>query len=176
MSGGSSDDAVLCIGHAEGRIAVVDLVEKQIGSPPFNPRNAVARFAELIKSYNLRSVTGDNYGGETFKADFEAAGISYRSSPLSKTELYEAFEPALNAGEVELPDIPKLQEQLLTLVVKGARIDAEKNGHDDWANGCAGLCWLVREKPPMVITPAMVAAVRMHPPARGSLAYALRRF
>ena len=47
-------------------------------------------------------MTGDNYAGETFKADFEAAGISYRASPLSKTELYEAFEPALNAGEIEL--------------------------------------------------------------------------
>jgi hypothetical protein len=163
MSGGSSDDAVLCIAHAEGRVAVIDLVEKQIGSPPFNPRSAVARFAGLLKDYNIHTVTGDAYAGETFKRDFEDHGVSYRPSPLNKTELYEAFEPALNAGEVELPDIPKLQEQLLTLVVKGARIDAEKNGHDDYANGTAGAAWLVREKPPMIITAAMVTQIMRMP-------------
>src|SRR6516162_1597189 len=44
MSGGSSDDAVLAIAHAEGRVIVLDLIEKQAGSPPFNPRDAVKKF------------------------------------------------------------------------------------------------------------------------------------
>jgi hypothetical protein len=60
-------------------------------------------------------VTGDDYAGSTFKHDFASDGIPYRSCRLSTSELYENMEPALNAGEIELPDLPKLQEQLLTL-------------------------------------------------------------
>src|ERR1700757_2318423 len=61
----------------------------------------------------MRHVTGDDYAGSTFKHDFASDGIPYRSCSLSTSELYENMEPALNAGEIELPDLPKLQEQLL---------------------------------------------------------------
>ena len=57
MSGGSSDDAVLTIAHAEGRVAVIDLVEKQIGNPPFNPRSAVTRFVGILRDYRVAAVT-----------------------------------------------------------------------------------------------------------------------
>jgi phage terminase large subunit-like protein len=139
MSGGSGDDAVVAIGHDEEGIAVLDLVKKQASEPPFNPRQAVERFAKALKSYRVSTVSGDAYGGLTFKQDFERLGISFRSSTRTKSQIYEAFEPRLNAGEVELLDIPKLQEQLLTLVTRGARIDHEPNGHDDWANAAAGV-------------------------------------
>jgi hypothetical protein len=64
--------------------------------------------------------------------------VTYAKSALTAGELYEAFEPLLNAGEVELPDLPVLQEQLLTLVRRGSRVSHEAGGHDDWANACAG--------------------------------------
>ena len=51
----------------------------------------------------------------------------------------------LNAGEVELPDQPKLQEQLLTLVIRGSRIDHQPGDHDDWANAAAGAIYLASE-------------------------------
>jgi phage terminase large subunit-like protein len=38
MSGGSSDDATLSIAHNAAGKTIVDLVEKQAGKPPFNPR------------------------------------------------------------------------------------------------------------------------------------------
>ncbi|WP_409188750.1 hypothetical protein [Bradyrhizobium sp. RDM4] len=145
MSGGSDDDAVVAVGHDEEGIAVLDLVQKQAGEPPFNPRHAVERFGLTLKSYRISMVRGDNYAGETFKQDFEKLGISFRSSTRTKTEIYEAFEPALNAGEVELLDLPKLQEQLLALVTRGARIDHEPNGHDDWANAAAGVVCIIRD-------------------------------
>jgi hypothetical protein len=141
MSGGSSDDATLSIAHKVDRRAVVDIVVKQDGEAPFNPRTAVKKFVGILKQYGIREVTGDNYAGETFKVDFEGEGIRYEPSALTKTELYEAFEPQLNAGEIELPDITKLQEQLLTLVIKGARIDHQPGDHDDWANAVAGAVW-----------------------------------
>jgi hypothetical protein len=57
---------------------------------------------------------------------------------MDKTEIYESFEPRLNSGEVRLLDLPELTEQLLTLVIKGTRIDHEPGGHDDCSNAAAG--------------------------------------
>lgn len=140
MSGGSSDDACLSIGHKEGSKVIIDLLVKQDGAAPFNPRSAVRKFAGLLRQYGCTSVVGDNYAGETFKQDFRDHNIAYYPAALNKTELYEALEPALNAGEVELPDLPVLQEQLLTLVVKGTRIDHQAStDHDDHANAVAGV-------------------------------------
>ena len=121
------------------------MVQKQAGDPPFNPRHAVERFAATLKSYRVSTVFGDTYGGLTFKQDFEAQGITFRSSTRTKSEIYEAFEPALNAGEVELLDLPKLQEQFLTLVTRGARVDHEPNGHDDFANAAALVICVIRD-------------------------------
>jgi hypothetical protein len=145
MSGGSSDDAVLAIGHDQDGVAVVDSILKQSGPTPFNPRNAITKFAEACREYRVSKVTGDNFAGNTFKADFDSNGITYQPCRLSKSDLYEALEPAINAGEVELPDHPILQEQLLTLVVRGARVDHQSGDHDDHPNAAAGVVHVIRE-------------------------------
>ena len=147
MSGGSSDDAVLSIAHrdaASGK-AVLDAVMAQAGKPPFNPRAAVARFAFACAEYGVFTVTGDRYAGQTFRQDFQEQSISYELSELTKSQLYDALEPRINAGEVELLDIPKLQEQLLGLVVRGQKIDHLGGEHDDFANAAAGALWLCRQ-------------------------------
>ncbi|HWV41314.1 hypothetical protein [Pseudorhodoplanes sp.] len=147
MSGGSSDDATLGIAHKrQDGVAVVDAVLAQLGPPPFNPRDAVKRFAGILKEYRVSKVVGDNYAGTTFKHDFEALGIRYESCPVPKTELYEQFEPKLNAGEIELPDIPKLTDQLQGLVVRGSRVDHLPGEHDDWAKAAAGAVWCAAVK------------------------------
>ena len=64
-------------------------------------------------------------------------------SPLTKSEIYEAFEPMLNAGEVELLDHDRMQTQFLGLVTRGARIDHLPGEHDDFANAAAGALWAV---------------------------------
>jgi len=140
MSGGSSDDAVLGISHydAERKVTVLDALMAQTGAPPFNPRDAVRKFVAALKVWRVSRVVGDAYAGQTFRADFEAEGISYETSDQTKSELYEAFEPKLNAGEVELLDDGKLQEQLLTLVWRGAKIDHQVGDHDDYANAACG--------------------------------------
>jgi hypothetical protein len=139
MSGGSSDDAVLAIGHRdEGGRVVLDLIEAQSGGTPFNPRDAVRKFAGLLCEYNITRVAGDAYAGKTFRSDFADHDISYEVAGRSKSDIYEAFEPLINAGEVELLAAPKLQEQLLTLVWRGSKIDHQPNDHDDWANACSG--------------------------------------
>ena len=147
MSGGSSDDAVLAISHydKDRKRAVLDLLVSQTGKPPFNPRDAVRKFAAEIKAYGLRRVVGDAYAGMTFRADFEGLGIAYSVSRLSKSDIYDTLEPRLNAGEVELLDVPELQEQLLTLVVRGGRIDHQAGDHDDFSNAAAGAIWLASD-------------------------------
>jgi hypothetical protein len=146
MSGGSSDDAVLCVAHREDRVAVIDCIEKQSGSPPFNPRDAIRKFAGILKSYGITSVTGDAFAGQTFRAEFQQFAIGYNACGRTKSDLYELLEPALNAGEVELLDSPRLTEQLVCLVWRGARIDHEPNAHDDFANTAAGVVYLVRAR------------------------------
>ncbi|MPZ31199.1 MAG: hypothetical protein GEV13_09420 [Rhodospirillales bacterium] len=138
MSGGSSDDACLAVAHAEEGRTVLDLVVSQDGGIPFDPRLAVRKFARTLDEYGLNRVTGDAYAGDTFRHAFRDEGVHYQVAKLSKSEIYEELEPKLNAGEVELVDVPKLTEQLLTLVVRGTRVDHAPGGHDDYANAAAG--------------------------------------
>jgi hypothetical protein len=143
MSGGSQDDAVLAIAHLDGKKAILDLLISQAGGVPFNPRLAVTRFADALQRYRCRRVTGDSYAGLTFQSDFAQHSISYNASDKSRSELYEEFEVVLNAGAVELLDIAKLQQQLVTLVVRGAKVDHMPGAHDDWANAMAGVIVLL---------------------------------
>ncbi len=146
MSGGSNDDATLAIAHkdAEGR-TVVDRVMNQGQRPPFDPRKAVERFASVLKEYGLFCVTGDRYAGNTFASDFESHGVGYQVSELTTSQLYEALEPRLNAGELVLLDNPIVEAQLLGLVWRASRIDHPSGEHDDFANAVAGVIHAVLE-------------------------------
>ena len=156
LSGGSSDDSTLAIVHFDSKTerAVLDVVVSQSGRPPFNPRHAVKKFAGILKSYGLSHVTGDAFGGQTFRLDFSEHGIGYDVSALPKSALYEQLEPLLNAGEVELLDVAKLQEQLLGLVWRGKKIDHMVSEHDDYANVVAGAMSLLQT----VVTESLTGA------------------
>jgi hypothetical protein len=145
MSGGSSDDAVLAIGHLDKGRAVLDLLMNQGPAAPFDPNQAVARFVRALKDYGVSYVTGDRYAGLTFQAQFITAGIPYTVSDKSKSDIYEAFEPRLNARRVLLLDGSPLEQQLLGLVWRGGRIDHQAGEHDDWANAAAGVVSVLPE-------------------------------
>jgi len=98
----------------------------------------VERFAEALRRYNCRRVTGDNYAGLTFRQDFAQHSIDYHASEKTRSQLYEDFEVVLNAGAVELLDIAKMRQQMLTLVIRGAKVDHMPGAHDDFANAMAG--------------------------------------
>jgi hypothetical protein len=148
MSGGSVDAAVQAIGHldADGR-AVLDVLMDQGQQPPFDPNKAVERFVRTLKEYGVTRVTGDRYAGETFRVQFTNAGISYVTSTITTSKLYEALEPRLNARQVVLLDVPTLEQQLLGLVWRGGKIDHQSGEHDDHACACAGLCWVLMDGP-----------------------------
>jgi hypothetical protein len=159
MSSGSNDDAALALAHRDkaGRI-IVDLVVTQNGRPPFNARHAVAKFAGILREYGISTVQGDAFGGLTYRQDFAGYGIGYTVAAPSTSDLYEALDPRITAGEVELPDEPRLTEQLLTLVWRGSKIDHLSGAHDDLACAAAGAVWLADARHgPMIITREMIA-------------------
>jgi hypothetical protein len=144
MSGGSSDDAVLAIGHTDMNGGVVlDLVQDQGATVPFNPNKAVERFARTLTDYGIAHVTGDRYAGETFRAQFADRGIRYAVATEPKSALYEALEPIVNANGVVLLDVATLEQQLLGLVWRGGKIDHQHGEHDDFSNAVAGVVRLL---------------------------------
>jgi hypothetical protein len=118
-------------------------------------------------------VKGDAYAGQTFRQDFAAAaGITYQVHTDSTSDNYEAFEPRLNASEVELLDPPILQEQLLTLVWRGSKITHQPGDHDDWACAACGACVIAAQRRKGVhITQAHLEAARKQGPYRGLGSY-----
>jgi hypothetical protein len=171
MSGGSNDHATLAIAYLDTvrKVVVLAHLSSQTGRPPFNPRHAVKKFAGILRDFNISSVVGDNYAGETFKQDFADYKIKYISASHPKTYYYEEFEPPLLASEVELLDVPVLQEQLLGLVWRGQKIDHQTGSgdHDDYANSVALVVYLARNEPKrLVITDKMMAWARRPAPGR----------
>ena len=74
---------------------------------------------------------------------FVAHGIVCEQSAEPKSSIYGALLPLLNAGRVELLDVPRLHAQLLSLERRTSRqgrdsIDHPPNAHDDLINAAAG--------------------------------------
>jgi len=145
LSRGGDDDCALAIAHFDPRTgrAVLDAVINQLGRKPYSvPEVVRTRFAPLCRKYGVTGVVGDNAAGPTGGEDFRLEGIGYSLASecgwRNTHEVYSAFEPLLNAGRVELLDLPKLTEQLLGLVFRGARIDHMPGEHDDWITAAAG--------------------------------------
>jgi hypothetical protein len=145
-SGGARDDMTLCIAHQErgGRVVLDKLLAV---SPPFEPDEVVANFAQALSAYGLMEVTGDRYGGEWVPAAFRKHGITYRPSQLAKSDIYIETLPLFMQGLVQLIDSPKLETQLRLLERRpraGGKdiVDHPRSAHDDLANACAGALWL----------------------------------
>ena len=59
-------------------------------------------FAGVFKSYRVRTVMGDRYGGEWPRERFRAHGIVYKVAKQVKSDLYRELLPAINSGKAEL--------------------------------------------------------------------------
>jgi len=142
-SGGSKDSFTVAVGHLEGADrAVLDCVRER--RPPFSPDAVVEEFATLLQSYGVYSVVGDRYAGEWPQERFRKHGIAYNPSERVKSEIYREIVAPLNAGRIELLDLPVLRAQLLALERRTARggkdsVDHPPGGRDDIANAAAGV-------------------------------------
>jgi hypothetical protein len=103
----------------------------------------VSGMADLLKSYGLHEVTGDQYAGEWVPAAFRRFGITYKPSELTRSEIYLECLPLFAQSRVELLDLPVLRTQLLLLERRtraGGRdsVDHPRGAHDDHANAACG--------------------------------------
>ncbi len=140
-SGGAQDAMTLAIAHSEGDTAVLDAVREV--KPPFSPDAVVEEFVALLTAYRLNEVTGDRWGGEFVREQFERRAVSYVVSERTKSEIYRELLPLLNSRRAELLDLPRLGAQLGGLERRTARggrdsIDHAPGAHDDMINAAAG--------------------------------------
>src|SRR5205823_4588295 len=105
--------------HAQDGVAVVDCLRER--KPPFSPDDVVAEFAATLKAYRCTRIVGDRYAGQWVAERFQRHGIDYVPAEQSKSEIYLAAVPLLNARRAELLDLPRLRVQLLGLERRVAR-------------------------------------------------------
>ncbi len=145
-SGGAHDAFALAIGHQDDGRVILDVCRGV--KPPFNPSTVVADFAALLKSYRVHTATGDRYGMEWVREQFQKQGITYRHSGRSKSELYLEALPLFAQGTVSLLDHPTLARELMQLERRTSRsgkdsVDHPPAGHDDLANAACGVLALI---------------------------------
>jgi hypothetical protein len=150
-SGGRSDAFTLAIGHRQEDRHIVDLV--RAWEPPFDPSVVVEGIAEVCKAYRVSQLTGDKYGGEWVTSAFQKVGLTYQTSPLTKSDLYLNLEPTINTRKIELPNDEKLITELRSLERRRGRSGRDvinhppmKSARDDRANSVAGVAWLLARK------------------------------
>jgi hypothetical protein len=164
-SAGRHDAFTLCIVHQERERVVADLV---CGRPaPFDPATVAAEYAALAKKYHCQSITGDNFAGEWTVNAFTTAGIEYRRSQLTKSELYLEGLPWFSRGLVSIPDSQVLLRELRLLERRVARsgkdsVDHGPSGNDDYSNALFGGINLAtrREFEPPLVAPVIVVTKR----------------
>ena len=111
--------------------------------PPFSPERVIDDFANLLKTYQITSITGDRYAGEFPREQFRKRSISYECSEKPKSDLFRDLLPLLNSGQIVLPKSERLATQLCGLERRVGRsgkdsIDHGVTLHDDLANTVAG--------------------------------------
>ena len=141
-SGGVRDAMTLGVAHlSRGGTCVLDAALEV--RPPFHPDEAIEACVALLRRYGVAKITGDKYAGEWPRARFAEQGIEFEQSARPKSDLYGDLLPLINAGRVELLDLPRLSAQLCGLERRTHRsgkdsIDHAPGGHDDLANAVAG--------------------------------------
>ncbi len=148
-SGGRRDAFSVCVGHRDGKRAVVDSCRGW--QAPFNPSGVVEECAALLRSYRITRVTGDRFGGEWPREAFRSHGITYDIAEKAKSDYYLALVAHVNAASLEIPDDPKLLRELRGLERKRGpsgrdRVDHRPNSTDDRANSLAGLADMILGK------------------------------
>jgi hypothetical protein len=146
---GASDRAdayTVAIGHrADGKF-IVDVVRGVTGT--YDPYAVTRQFAELLREYGIRSVTGDNYGAKWVSQYWREAGFAYEKSPWTRSEIYLEVMALFARRVVRLPDHPRMLRELRLLersTNSGGRetVDHGRNGHDDFSNVACGVLRLL---------------------------------
>jgi hypothetical protein len=140
-SGGARDSFTCGVAHLESDVAVLDcLVEIKA---PFNPTEATATIAGVLKEYGLRDTVGDRYAAEWVVDAFARHGINYKHSERDRSAIYLDVMAAFTSGRVRLLDSRRMVAQFGNLERRTSpigkdRVDHGPGGHDDLCNSAAG--------------------------------------
>jgi hypothetical protein len=126
-SGGRGDSMTLSICHRENDVIVCDVIRGR--KPPFVPGNVVSEYANLLKRYELSSVTGDRYSAEWVVSAFRENGIIYEACPKPKSDLYLESLPLWAAGRVRVPDARVTISELRALERRSGRSGKDSVDH-----------------------------------------------
>lgn len=141
-AGGSGTVSItMAVAHAEGDRVVLDRVEEI--RPPFNPEEAAGRFAAVLLSYRVGTVSADRWGAKWVASPFSRRGVIVEGNAEPKSAIYLKLIPLLNSGRVALLDNARLRSQLVGLERKAGpsgrdSIEHPRGGHDDLINAAAG--------------------------------------
>jgi hypothetical protein len=154
-SGGGGDSFTLSIGHKENGKIVQDVLRARKG----DPHQIVKEYADLLKKYHIREVTGDRYAGAWTSEAFQKEGVKYKASELNKSEIYLEALPYINSRTVELLDNRELVKELRLLERRRGSsgkdtVDHPKSmgggvPHDDLSNVTCGMIAMAQVKQTM---------------------------
>ena len=158
-SAGRRDHFTIGIGHREGETFVADVIRG--AAPPFDPKQVAVEFTKLARSYRCDAVVGDNYAGEWVASAFRDAGVAYRRTSQSKSQLYLEAVPHFMREAISIPDHRRLIRELRLLERRTGRsgrdrVDHGPSGSDDYANALAGaLAVSVEPQPRTTVSPLL---------------------
>jgi hypothetical protein len=141
-SGGVSDAFSCAVAHREASGAVVlDALHEVVA--PFDPSQATAAVAKLLKAYSITKVVADKYAAQWPVSEFSRNDITLEHSERDRSAIYADFLPLLTSGRARLLDSPRLVGQFANLQRKVSpmgrdRIDHPAGAHDDLSNAAAG--------------------------------------
>jgi hypothetical protein len=144
--GTGSDSFTLCIAHRlydqAGTVIIDALYERK---PRFVPREVIAEYAQILKSYNVTEIQGDKYAGGFHADEWQRNGIQFTPCERTTSENYLYSLPMLLAGRVRLIDSATLRTQLASLERRISPAGHETvshpqvaSAHDDCATAVCG--------------------------------------
>jgi len=130
-SGGGADEFALSICHRDGKKVIQDAIR---GWRSKRPADVVQEAAKLLKSYKIRTISGDRYSGQWVRQAFLDAGVKYQVSDLTSSDVLLELLPLVNQGSIELLDDKRQTAQLIALERRTSRTGKDNLGHPQGAH------------------------------------------
>jgi len=147
--GKGQDSAALAIAMARNGKAVLCRIDEW--RPKFESTDIAPSIAEILKSYRITKLVGDNFGGDIWASILRKEGVEvYEVEKKPASALYQGLIPLLTPKLVELLDPAagetqrRMIEQLVgldrstTLRAGKEAISHPRGSHDDVINAVAG--------------------------------------
>jgi hypothetical protein len=139
----------MAIGHRDGEKLIVDVIRGRRG--PFDPQQLTQDYAALARQYNIREVRGDHYSAEWVASAWRNAGLNYKTSDITASQIYLEALPTFTRNLASLPNHPTLIRELLLFERSPQRsgkdtISHPRNCHDDYSNSCCLLLSMLAGK------------------------------